>query len=291
MRNLIIPGLLFAALWATGSVAIKYGLNSADPLILAAMRFLGTGLLFGPFYFTRKVYRFWPARAEWKPILIYGLLNTTLTLGSFSASQRYASAGISTLFIAITPLAIAFLSAALLKRQLRKAEIWGMLIAFVGLVLASVLDLRQATIKPLGIALLLIYVFAYAFSSIYFSKIKLSLPNEVFNVWQVFLGGLALLPFAMLFGQGHVAHWDLNLFGSLLWMIIALSFLANQLWLHLLRVDAVAAGTWLYLVPVLGYAYGYLFLHEPVTLWAVLGTVLVIAGLVVSARRKGADRE
>lgn len=282
MRNLIIPGLLFAALWATGSVAIKFGLHSADPLILAAMRFLGTGLLFGPLQFIRKGSQFWPAKAEWKPILIYGLLNTTLTLGSFSASQRYVSAGISTLFIAITPLVIAFFGAGFLKRKLHSAELWGMLIAFSGLVVASLLDLREMTIKPLGIVLLLTYVITYACSSIYFSKLKLSISNEVFNVWQVFWGGLMLLPFAGLFGQDHVQHWDLNLFGALLWMIIALSVVANQLWLHLLKIDAVAAGTWLYLVPVLGYAYGYLFLHETVTIWAVSGTVLVIIGLMVS---------
>jgi len=289
MRKLIIPGLLFAALWATGSVAIKFGLNSADPLILAAMRFIGTGLLFGPIYFSRKDARFWPVKAEWKPILIYGLLNTTLTLGSFSASQRYASAGISTLFIAITPLVIAFFGAGLLKRKLRKAEVWGLLIAFAGLILASLLDLKEATIKPLGIALLLTYVITYAFSSIYFSRLKLSLSNEVFNVWQVFWGGLILLPLAGLFGQKHVQHWDLNLFGAMLWMIIALSVLANQLWLHLIKTDAVAAGTWLYLVPVFGYAYGYLLLHERITIGAILGTVLVIAGLMVSMGRDKID--
>ncbi len=286
MRNLIIPGLLFAALWATGSVAIKFGLDSADPLMLAAMRFLGTGLLFGPLYYSRKCAKFWPSKAEWKPIFIYGLLNTTLTLGSFSASQRYASAGISTLFIAITPLVIASFGVGFSKRKLHKAELWGMLIAFSGLLLASLLDLREMTIKPMGIALLLTYVITYAFSSIYFSKLKLSLSNEVFNVWQVFWGGLILLPFAWLFGQNHVHYWDLNLFGTLLWMIIALSIVANQLWLHLLKIDAVAAGTWLYLVPVLGYAYGYLFLHERITIGAILGTLLVIAGLIISGRIK-----
>lgn len=290
MHTKIFPGLMFALLWATGSVAVKFGLKSADPLMLAALRFIGTGLLFGPYFVVRKNYRFWPVRAEWKPILLYGILNTTLTLGTFSAAQRYVSAGISMLFIAITPLVIALLSATLLKRRLGATELAGMLVAFSGLVLASVLDLSKAQIKPLGIILLLTYVVAYAISSIYFSKLKLSISTQVFNVWQVFLGGLALLPFSLLFNQSHVYHWNFYLWGALAWMIIALSFVANQLWLYLLKADTVAAAGWLYLVPVLGYVYGYLLLHEKITPWAIGGTALVIAGLILSKHTKTDDK-
>jgi drug/metabolite transporter (DMT)-like permease len=65
-----------------------------------------------------------------------------------------------------------------------------------------------------------------------------------------------------------------------------LSFIANQLWLYLIGVDPVAAGTWLYLTPVFGYAYGYFILGEPITIWAVAGAVLVVIGLVVSKRKE-----
>ncbi|WP_158826779.1 DMT family transporter [Mucilaginibacter lacusdianchii] len=285
-QNKIIPGLLFAVLWATGSVAFKIGLRSAEALTLATIRFIGTGLLFGPYYLINKKYRFWPSVAEWKPIVLYGVLNTTLTLGAFSAAQKYASAGISMLFIAITPLLIALLSSIFLKRKLLRLEIIGMLIAFAGLASTSVLDIPHAQIKPLGIVLLLVYVLAYALSSIYFSTLKLSLSTQVFNVWQVFVGGLVLWPFSLLFHQNHVKHWDISLFGALAWLIVALSFVANQLWLYLVKLDAVTAANWLYLVPVLGYAYGYIILGERITWWAVGGTALVIAGLIISKQAK-----
>jgi probable blue pigment (indigoidine) exporter len=286
MRNKIVPGLLFAVLWASGSVAFKFGIKSADPLILAALRFIGTGLLFGPYFMAKKVQRFMPTLIEWKAILIYGLLNTTLTLGAFAAAQQYASAGISMLFIAVTPLVIGFLSALMLKRKLSPTEIAGMVVAFSGLVLAAALDLPKAQIKPVGIVLLLVYVIAYAMSSIYFSKLKISLPRVAFNVWQVFLGGLMLLPISLLFNQNHVHHWDAHLWLALTWMIIALSFIANQLWLYLVKLDTVMAASWLYLVPVLGYVYGYVLLGESITWWAMAGTILVICGLIISRRPK-----
>ncbi|QJD97915.1 EamA family transporter [Mucilaginibacter robiniae] len=278
----ILLGLLFAILWATGSVAFKLGLRSADPLILATMRFVGTGILFGHYFLINKKYRFRPNLVEWKAIAIYGLLNTTLTLGSFSAAQRYASAGISMLFIAITPLVIALLSSIFLERKLKCTEVAGMLLAFSGLMLAAVLDLPKAQIKPMGIILLMIYVFAYALSSIYFSGLKLSLSREVFNVWQVFVGGIILSPLSLFFHQSHVTHWDFYLWGSLAWLIVVLSFIANQLWLYLINLDTVKAANWLYLVPGLGYIYGYVLLHEHITWYAICGTIMVIAGLIIS---------
>jgi probable blue pigment (indigoidine) exporter len=68
--------------------------------------------------------------------------------------------------------------------------------------------------------------------------------------------------------------------------MITLSFIANWLWLYLLKKDTVSAAAWLYLEPVLGYAYGYILLHEHISWAAISGTVLVIAGLIVSKRRE-----
>jgi probable blue pigment (indigoidine) exporter len=275
-------GLLFTMLWATGSVAVKFGLHSADALMLASLRFIGTGLLFGPYYGLYKKEHFWPDKAEWKSIFIYGFLSTTLMLGSFFAALKYSSAGISTLFIAVGPLLIALFSSLILKRKLTRPEIVGMIVAFSGLVLASAAALPKASIQPLGIILLLIYILAYALSSVYFSTLKLSLSNAAFNVWQVFIGGLLLVPFCLLFNEDHIRQVDLNLIMCLAWMIIVLSFIANQLWLYLIGLDTVSAGNWLYLTPVFGYAYGFLILGENVTLYAVAGTFLVVTGLIIS---------
>ena len=45
--NQLLSGFLFAALWASASVATKFGVQSAPPLVLALVRFLiaGGGML------------------------------------------------------------------------------------------------------------------------------------------------------------------------------------------------------------------------------------------------------
>lgn len=284
MFKKIASGLLFAMLWGTGSVAVKFGLHSADALILATVRFIGTGVLFAPYYGGIKKDRFWPKISEWKGIFIYGFLSSTLMLGSFFAAMRYSSAGISMLFIAVGPLLIALLSSMTSKRRLSRFEIIGMLISFTGLIIASLAALPTASITLTGILLLTVYIIAYASSSVYFANIKLELSNAVFNIWQVFIGGLLLLPFCFLSGEYHIQKFDTNLFLTIAWMIIVLSFIANQLWLYLLDQDPVTAGNWLYLTPVFGYVFGYFLLGETITLYAVAGAVLVLLGLILSKK-------
>ncbi len=281
-----MPGLLFTMLWSTGSIAAKFGLRSADALILACLRFIGTGLIFGPYFLLNSKYRIWPKKTEWKAIFIYGVLNTTLTLGAFFEAQKYASAGISTLFIAVAPLLMALFSSIFLKRKLSRSEIIGMLTAFSGLIICAASELPNGHIKPLGLILLIIYIIAYACSSVYFSSVKPALTNAVFNVWQVFIGGILLLPFCWLFHDHQVRHTDANLFVSLLWMILVLSFIANQLWLYLVKTDTVKAAAWLYLTPVFGYLLGYTFFGETITGYTMAGTALVITGLVLAGRNK-----
>jgi probable blue pigment (indigoidine) exporter len=285
MNKSVLPGLLFSILWATGAIAAKFGIRSADGLMLVGIRFICTGLLFAPYFLFHRKYRFMPKTTEWKPILIYGFLNSTATLGSFFAAQKYASAGISTLFTAVAPLLIALFSSMFLKRKLTRFEIWGMLIAFGGLILASATALPTATIKPMGILLLIIYIVAYALSSIYFSQLHVPLSPMVFNVWQVFTGGIMVLPFCWLFDSWHIYKLDLNFYACLIWLILVLSFVANLLWQYLVKRDTVSAATWLYLVPVFGYSMGYLLLGEKITLYAIVGSAMVIAGLIISKRK------
>ncbi len=285
MYKNILPGLLFAILWASGAIAAKFGIRSADGLMLASIRFIATGFLFAPYFLLHRNYRFLPLRTEWRPIVIYGFLNTTLTLGSFFAAQKYASAGISMLFTAVAPLLMALFSAVILKRKLSRFEVWGMLIAFSGLMLSAVAALPTATITLAGLALLVVYMVSYAAGSIYISTAKVTLPNMVFNIWQVFVGGLLLLPFCWLMNSYHVNHIDRNLLLSLIWLIVTLSFVANLLWLYLIKKDTVSAATWLYLVPVLGYIYGYVLLGEKITVYSIIGAVMVIIGLVISKKK------
>jgi drug/metabolite transporter (DMT)-like permease len=96
MRQLL-PGILFAMLWASASVATKFGIHSGDPLVLATVRFLIGGSLMLGYAYLRPGRSPWPRGAEWRHLLVFSVLNTSLYLGAFVLAMREVSAGIGSL--------------------------------------------------------------------------------------------------------------------------------------------------------------------------------------------------
>jgi probable blue pigment (indigoidine) exporter len=60
-----------------------------------------------------------------------------------------------------------------------------------------------------------------------------------------------------------------------------------QLWLRILKADALRASLWLYLCPVFGFLFSAILLGEPITLFTIAGTSLVMLALSIGQRKPG----
>ena len=283
----ILIGILFAALWASASAATKFGIRSADPLILANVRFLVAGpllLLISVLFFSKSV--LWPRRFEWPQLLIFALLNTTIYLGAFVISMREVSAGIGSLSTATGPLFVLVLSAFWLKRKLKNEEIFGVVLGLSGAALATfpLLQNSQATFK--GLAILMAGIVSVSAASVYYARVKWELGTLALNGWQVLIGGFLLLPFTVYFADWPQTHWDVQFWLSVSWLIVPVSIGALQLWFYLLRQDPVRASLWLFLCPIFGFTYSSILLNEPLSWHTFVGTILVVLGLYVAQREK-----
>lgn len=276
----ILFGLLFAALWASASVATKFGVQSAHPLILANIRFLiaGSGMLLFA-YKLQRVSNAWPTRTEWVRLTIFSLLNTTIYLGAFVLAIKQVSAGIGSLSTATNPLFIALLSALWLRRKPDWNEIGGLLLGLIGVGVATYPLLQNSYATLEGLLILLVGMISVSAATVYYARFEWRLPNLVINGWQVFLGGLQLIPFTLLFADFSSSHYDTRFWASVLWLILPVSVAALQLWFYLVRQDPIRASLWLFLCPIFGFAYSYLLMDEPITLYTLAGTALVIVGL------------
>lgn len=271
-------------LWASASAATKFGVLSVSPLVLAQVRFMiaGVGML-GYAYLVQKN-TLVPNRLEFGRLTIFALLNTTIYLGGFVLALKEVSAGIGSLSTATNPLFITLMSAIWLRRKLRWQEGLGLVLGLVGVVVATIPLLENAQASVKGLLILLGSMVSISVATVYYARYDWRLPPLVINGWQVFIGGLLLLPFTLLTTNFAVQHYDGRFWASVGWLIIPVSVIALQLWFRLVRADAVRASLWLFLCPIFGFAYSAVLLGEPITAYTVVGTLLVIAGLVMGRK-------
>jgi drug/metabolite transporter (DMT)-like permease len=210
-----------------------------------------------------------------------------LYLGLYIIALKQVSAGIGSLATATNPLMIGVLTAMWTGRKVKGVQWLSIGLGMTGVVIATYPLLQNATATLQGLGLMLLSMLCYSAATIYFSETKWQLPSLVINGWQVFIGGVLLLPFSFLMHQPNsVNHFDARFWAAEGWLIVPVSIISVQLWLYLLKIDAVRASLWLFLCPVFGFVYAALLLSEPITLFTVAGTLLVIIGLYLGQKKR-----
>lgn len=274
-------------LWASASIAGKFGLNSAEPLLFFTIRFLIAGCLLLAYAHLLKKYRA-PAGKEWQHLAIFGAFNTALYLGLFIVALQFITAGITALAIALNPLFISLLSSILNKRKVKWME-WGSItLGLAGVLVAAFPLLQLESISITGLLLLGLSMITYSIGAVYYAGQKWTLERVTINGWQVLFGGFMTAPFALFMHIPGSNLFDTSFWLSLLWLVVPVSIVAVNLWLILLKADAVKASIWLYLCPIFGLILSALLLGEPLTTYTWLGTALVLSAVFIGQQKNAA---
>lgn len=278
----ILTGFFFSALWASASSAAKIGLQSSEGLLLFTLRFLIAGVLLLSYATLVQRDRL-PEKKEWLNLTVFGIFNTTIYLGLFIISLEEVTAGITSIALALNPLLISTLTAIWLKRRVTKIEWLSIFIGIAGVVLASYPLLQNSYATVTGLTLLATCMVAYSFGSVYYATVPWKMSRTSINGWQVLIGGILLIPLTLLLHRKE-NHFDLRFWASITWLVVPVSIGAVQLWLYILKSDAVKASLWLFLCPIFGLMYAAILLGESITVYTILGTMMVLSALVLGQR-------
>lgn len=278
----LLAGFSFAILWSSASAAAKIGLQSAEGLQLFTLRFLLAGALLLTWSALAQRDRL-PRGKEWMQLIVFGAFNTTLYLGIFIVALKEVTAGVTSIALALNPLMIGTLTAIWLRTRVSLLQWISIGIGIVGVGVVSYPLINNGYASPLGITLMGLCMIAYSFSSVYYAAIPWTLSRSAINGWQVLIGGILLLPFAMLFSEQE-NRYDLRFWGSVFWLVVPVSVGAVQLWLYLLKIDALRASLWLFLCPIFGLTFAAILLDEPITSYTLVGTALVLTALFLGQR-------
>jgi probable blue pigment (indigoidine) exporter len=288
----IVAGVFFALLWSSAATATKISLQSEQPFVIAVARFFigGTGMLvFAHLIWRKRV----PQKREWLFITVYGLLNISLYLGLYVVAMQEVSAGLGSMAVAVNPVLISIISAVLFDHKMGIKHWLSLLLCSAGVVVAAWPLLQNSFATVNGILIMLVSMLAYSAGAIYFARTKWNdLHILTINGWQTLIGGTLLVPVLLFTYKSELNSFNLNFYSGVLWLAIPVSIAAVQLWLWLLKRNAVTASYWLFLCPVFGFIIAAVSLNEPITLYTIVGILLVTAGLYmvpkkVAGRSKG----
>ena len=282
----VLIGLIFTLLWSSASTATKIGLQVAQPLSIALMRFAIASVCM--LIYAHGIRRYpLPNGRQWKMITVYGFFNITVYLGLYVLAMKDVTAGIGALAIATSPIFIGLLSIIFLKQVPPVKVMAALLLGLLGVTLAAYPLLLGSGVSVKGLVVMLAAMLSYAVASVYYNKMDWQgLKILTINGWQTLIGGALLLPFMLLTYSSKDNHFDLHFWISSGWLAIFVSIAAIQCWLWLLKSAPVKAGMWLYLCPIFGFIIAAAIMHDPLSLYTLAGVILVLIALMMVRDKK-----
>jgi len=195
--------------------------------------------------------------------------------------MKYSAAGIGSLAVSTNPLIIVLLSAFWMRRKPAGGEWIAILLGISGIAVATYPLLKGSETTITGIILLAASMVTVSVASVYYTSVEWKLSNLLINGWQVMFGGIFLIPITIVTSDFSTLQGDFKLWMSILWLSLAVSVIGLICWFYLLRIDAVRASLWLFLCPLFGFFFAWWLMDEPVTIYTIGGTTLVLVGLYI----------
>jgi drug/metabolite transporter (DMT)-like permease len=282
-------------LWAGNSIVARAVRFDVPPLTLAFVRWTGASLILLPFAW-RPLRRDWPVIvANWKPVLLLGLLG----IGAFNAflysGLRYTTATNALLLQAGIPALVVLFDRLFFGERSPAAQNLGVACSILG-VLAIVFEGDPANALGLrfgiGDVLVLAAVVAWAFYTVLL-RLRPGIAPVSFVAVTFFTGVIAMAPLAVY--EWHVGErivWNAGTLGAFAYVAVLPSivsyFIFNQ---ATATVGAARAGQAITVMPVVGALMSAALLGEELHRYHLTGVALIAVGIALSIKAMRAQRD
>lgn len=223
-------------------------------------------------------------------MLICALFGMGINMLAFFKGLELSTPINSSVLITTTPLIVVVLSAILIKEQIAKPKILGILIGLIGAI-ALVLfgsEIRQdAPNIPFGNILFIVNSVSYGLYLILVKKLVEKYHPFTFMKWLFTIGTFICLPIG--YSELNAISWETLPFEAI-WKIIFvvvgttfLTYLFNIFALTQLKASTLSA--FVYLQPLIGILFAVLTGKDTMTTIKIVGTTLVLLGVYLTSKK------
>lgn len=276
----IAMGVAFALMWSSAFSSARIALQSAPPVWMLVARFALAGAISVSVAWLLGQ-RLPIARAHWWRIAILGVCQNSLYLGLYFMAMVTVPAGIAAIIASCMPLLVAVGGAWLFRERLPGRAVLGLAIGFAGV--AWIMAGRMGgDLDAHGLALCVVGVAALSVATLMVRHAEFGSGLLMVVGLQMLIGGLALLPFAIVLEPHPVVAWRASLLLAFAYMTLVPGIMATVLWFALVRrIGAPRASAFHFLNPVFGVAVASVLLGEALGIGEVGAVLVVTVGIAL----------
>lgn len=268
---------LAPAAWGTTYLVTTELLPPDRPMLAGALRALPAGLI------VLALTRTLPSGSWWWRATVLGTLNIGAFFALLFTAAYRLPGGVAATLLAIQPLLVAFLAAALVGERLTR---WRVLWGLAGVAGVALMVFRSSVaLDAVGVAAGLAATLVMALGIVLTKRWQRPVGLLPFTGWQLVAGGLLLAPLTLLV-EGPPPALDPAAVGGYTWLALGGTLAAYLLWFRGLDRLPVGALSFLALLsPLVATVLGWAVLGQALTAFQLVGFVLTLTAVTASQWR------
>jgi drug/metabolite transporter (DMT)-like permease len=289
--KIMVAFAIIYLVWGSTYFAIRIGVREMPPFLMAGLRFTAAGLIL--FGWMRLHGTPAPTRREWLGAIVLGSLMFLIDYACLFWAEQRVPSGIAAVILAAIPVCITVLEIFLRAQQLTLRLASGLAVGVFGVavLMNPWSSMGEAPLDRGGVVALIVACWGWSIGTVVTKRLALPASKAMSAAAQMLSGGLQLLLLALIAGEFrkfHAHNISLAAWLSLIYLITAGSILAFTAYVWLLHYESpTRVGTYAYVNPIVAVILGALLGGEIIGRRTMLGSVLILAGVVAVTTAKG----
>lgn len=279
-----------AFFWGTTFLAIRIGVETIPPFILAGIRNLISGCIIFLFLIFQKKLESISLRQFGRAFLL-AILMIVLANGLTTFSEKYITSGLASLISTLSPFFVLTLNLALGNEKLSLKTTLGIALGMLGIFLIyqnSLTDLLNPNYRT-GVFALLLAVLSWSIGTIITKKGSANSLSMLMNVsLQMLIAGVVLTFIQLYFTpEFSTANWSLNSILAMIYLAVFGSVVGYVAFSYLItQMPSTKVSVLSYVNLVVALFLGWLILDETITTRIILAATFIIGGVCIVNYKK-----
>ena len=271
------------AIWGASFLFIDIGLDALPPGVITLMR-VGLGAL-ALAVLPRQRIAVDPA--DRPRIVVLSIVWVAVPFTLFPIAEQHISSALAGLLNGGTPIFAAIFAVVLFRQRTRGAQLLGIAIGFVGVVLVSLPSIGDGSSEALGVAMVIAATVCYGLAVTIAAPLQQRYGSVNLMAKVLALATIFTAPYGL--WQFSDASWEIGPVVAVVVLGVLGTGLAFALMGNLVgRVGSTRASFITYLIPAVALVLGVAFRGDEVFALELVGIVVIIAGALLASRRVAA---